>query len=435
MAITQKRFLLLVLIAGLCLSVSAVAQNSDNFLSRSTFTGDWGGARSKLAEQYGVSFSGFWQNDFFAVTGKGDNPNANTGAGNWSRIRGTMDIDMNKLAHVKGMSFHITSTLNEGLDVGSDSRYLGDGINGAVGNNTINHQLRLDSFWIKQDLFNNKLSLYAGQISGFDFFGFLPQDFSHFATLGPFYGPLALYNSFSSADPMTTPAVMLQITPNKHFYYRTMVQSITEGPDGFYSWGGNDSGTDMKIKDGAVWHNEVAFLYGQGDGKAKSLPGEFHFGVSYSGAKAFTNFKTGVAGFQPNSDAGYENFYWAAKQAVWRPEAGSNRGLDLGATIVWGPEDKGVLPFNRQVVATAEFNGLIPRRPKDSINFAFDYFGIRGPLKSANFKSEKVYELNYAVQVTPWLQLMPDLQIHQDVSANPAFGTGTVFGLRSFVNF
>jgi len=268
--------------------------------------------------------------------------------------------------------------------------------------------------------------------------------------LGPFYAPLALYNSYSGVDPMTTPAVMMQITPNKHFYYRTMVQSITEGNPkdphavlGFYDWFNNNTGTSMEIKDGAVWHNEVAYLYGLGDAKAKSYPGEIHFGVSYSGAKAFNKW-TGSAsnntlvempGFTSKSDAGYENYYWIVKQAIFRPAAASSRGVDLGATIVYGPKDKGVLAYNSQVVTTAELNGLLPGRPKDSINFGFNYLGIRGPLKTPIFDSEKVYEFNYSLQITPWLQWMPDVQFHQDIAANPKNGTGVVAGFRSLVTF
>ena len=440
---------ILTLLVFLCVvSVPASSQGEDskassnplvNLWNQQTLTGDWGGARTRLAEKWGISFSGFWQNDFFADPSVG-NTQGIRGTGNWSRIRGTLDIDMGKLAHVKGLSLHITSTLNQGLDVGGDSRYMGSLV-GATGNDTINHQLRLDSWWVKQDLFHNKLSLSAGQISGVDFFGFVPQDFSHFVTLGPFYAPFALYNSFSSFDPMSTPAAMIQVTPNKHFSYRTMIQSITEGnpsdPNavlGFYNWFNNASGTSMEMKDGAVWNNELAYLYGSG---------EAHFGVSYSGAKAYTKWSGNasdgtlvtVPGFTKDSSAGNENYYWILKQAVFRPTAGSSRGVDLGATFVFGPADKGVLAYNRQIVTTAELNGLLPGRPKDSINFAFNYLGIRGPLRTPTFQSEKVYEFNYSLQVTSWLQWMPDVQFHQDLGANPKNGTGVVAGFRSLVTF
>jgi porin len=408
-----------------------------NWWNQDTLTGDWGGARSSLAER-GVSFSGFWDNAYFADPSVG-NSHGNTGAGDWSRIRGTLDIDMGKLAHIKGLSFHITSTSDQGLDVGGDPRYMGS-LEGATGLDTTYHQLRLDSWWVRQNLFDNKLSLYVGQIAGADFFGFLPQDFARFSTLGPYYAPLALYNTFLSLDPISTPAAMIEVNPIKHFRFRSMVQSITEGNpsnpaiSGFYNWTNNPSGTSMAMRDGVVWNNEVAYLYGSG---------EAHFGVSFSGARAFTkwlgNASAGtlvtIPGFQENSSPGNEEYYWILKQTVYRPTPGSDRGVDLGGTFVYSPPDKGFLPYNRQLVLTAEFNGFIPRRPKDSINFAFDYLGIRGPLQTPIFQSEKVYELDYSFQITRWLKWIPDLQFHQDIAANPNNGTGVIAGFRSLITF
>jgi porin len=433
------------LVVLLCVvSIPAFSQDSDsrpsftpleNLWSQQTLTGDWGGARTRLAEKYGITVNGIWDNQYFGSPDTG-NTKVKTGVDNWSRIRGTLDIDMAKLAHIKGFSLHITATLNEGADIGSKMGSLV----GATGIDTINHQLRLDSWWAKETLFDNKLSLYAGQVSGADFFGY-PDDYFHFTTLGPFYAPLALYNTFESFDPLTTPAAMVEVMPTKHFRYRTMAQSITEGnpsdPNAvlnFYNWYNNPSGTSMQIKDGVVWNNEVAYLW---------ETGQAQFGFSYSGARAYTQWSGNAGngtlvttrGFQPDSKAGNEDYYVIAKQTFYRPKGGSGRGVDLRGMYVWGPPDKGVLPYNRQLVLTAEFNGLLPGRPKDSVNFSFNYLGIRGPLQTPTFKSEKVYEWDYVLHVTPWLQWMPDLQVHQDIGANPLNGTGVIIGMRSLITF
>jgi len=45
---------------------------------------------------------------------------------------------------------------------------------------------------------------------------------------------------------------------------------------GFYNWLNSSSGTSMQMKDGTVWHNEVAYFYRLGEGQ---------FGVSYSRPK------------------------------------------------------------------------------------------------------------------------------------------------------
>lgn len=432
-AIASRRAMFSLLIALLALLGSstqafadnAAAQESPSFLNQKYLLGDWGGARTKLAEDKGISFDFFLQSDLLSNVKGGTEA-----SGGWNRIRGTMDIDMNKLAHIKGMSLHITSTYNAGVDVG---RYLGS-MAAPAGNDTGLHQLRLDSFWVKQDLFNSKVSLYAGQISGFDFFGFEPADFAHFAMEPLFYAPLTLYNTYSSWDPNTTPAAMVQITPVKHFYYRTMIQAATRD-----NLTRNPSGTGLDIRDGTVWNNELGFLAGQGgqDAKQKHYAGDYHVGVSYTGAK-FYSIQSGLP------DKGNYAFYFIGKQAVWRPVAGSDKGLDLRLTLVTSPGDKGiwnastgsVLPVyaaNKQAIVTAVFNGLIPGRPKDSINFGMNYYGVRDSLKPLT--SEKAYEINYSLQATPFLQIMPLVQFYQDIGANPKNGNGVVAGFRTKVNF
>jgi porin len=426
------------------ISIPAFSQESDSSVSftpleklwsQQTLTGDWGGARTRLAERYGITVNGFWDNQYFGSPDTG-NTKVKTGVDNWSRIRGTLDINMEKLAHIRGFSLHITATLNEGADIGSKMGTLIP----VLGLDTINHQLRLDSWWAKETLLDNKVSLYAGQISGTDFFGY-PDDYFHFTSLGAFYAPFALYNTFESFDPLTTPAAMVEVTPTKHFRYRTMVQSITEGNPSdphavlnFYNWYNNPSGTSMQMKDGVLWNNEWAYLWGSGQAQ---------FGFSYSGARAYTQWSGNAGngtlvetpGFQPDSKAGNENYYVVLKQTVYRPKGGSDRGVDLRGMYVWGPADKGVLPYNRQLVLTAEFNGLLPGRPKDSINFSFDYVGIRAPLQTPTAQSEKAYEWDYVLHVTPWLQWMPDLQVRQDIGANPLNGTGVIIGMRSLITF
>ena len=424
------------------------ADSDFTFWNRPYLLGDWGGDRTKLAEQKGITFDFFLHTDLQGAVKTV--PGYPGGEGGWNRIRGTMDIDMGKLAHIKGLSFHITSTLNEGVNMSARAGAYA----GGAGNDTGLHQLRLDSWWVKQDLLKAKLSLYAGQISGFDFFGFEPSDFTHFTAEPLFYAPLALFNTYSSWDPNTTPAAMVQITPNQHFYYRTMVGAITANPANgcglsntivSYNLVCNSTGTSMEIRDGAYWNNEVAFL------KTGNYPGDYHFGVSYSGAKAFTKATgTAAAGtlqetpaFTGSSDAGYTNFYFIVKQRVWSPKP--NKGLDLRYTFVAGPADKGVLEWNRQLVLTAILNGMIPKRPKDSINFGFNYYGVRGPLQdSAAFcaantaclgSSEKLYEFNYAAQVTPFWNVMPVMQIFQDPSANPKAGPAMILGVRSLIHF
>lgn len=98
---SEYRMLMLVLL--LCtVSISAFSQEDDsksslnpfvNLWDQQSLTGDWGSTRTKLAEKLGISLNGFWDNSYFADSSVGNAP-GNAGTGNWSRIRGTLDIDM-----------------------------------------------------------------------------------------------------------------------------------------------------------------------------------------------------------------------------------------------------------------------------------------------------------------------------------------------------
>src|SRR5260370_41298079 len=71
--------------------------------SRRYLFGDWGGERSALAEK-GMTF------DFFYITDMQANPTGGlqqTYAG-WERIRGTVDINFDKMIQWQGLSFPST---------------------------------------------------------------------------------------------------------------------------------------------------------------------------------------------------------------------------------------------------------------------------------------------------------------------------------------
>jgi CheY-like chemotaxis protein len=98
------RFLMIPGILG-CFAAIGQAQTdlrqpAQSWLDSPYIFGDWGGERTKLANM-GITFSFISVNDFLADT-KGDEAN-------WSRVRGTMDIDFGQLELVPGLKFHITA--------------------------------------------------------------------------------------------------------------------------------------------------------------------------------------------------------------------------------------------------------------------------------------------------------------------------------------
>jgi len=132
--------------------------------------------------------------------------------------------------------------------------------------------------------------------------------------------------------------------------------------------------------------------------------------------------------------------YGQASQAVFRTEAGSSRGVDATLGFDWSPGD--VSRENVQITAGARFNAPFPSRGKDRVAFGFVYSKISDPFRefgellgAAPLGSEKAFEWNYSLQVTPYFLLQPTIQYYVDVGANSALQNAPVLGFRTKVTF
>jgi len=94
-------------------SQAASDQPALSWLQAPCMFGDWGGEQTKL-QRKGVTFSFLPVNDFLA-DGRGDQAN-------WSRVRGTMDVDSGQAELVPGLTFHITALWQGGDNLGA---YIG----------------------------------------------------------------------------------------------------------------------------------------------------------------------------------------------------------------------------------------------------------------------------------------------------------------------
>ena len=429
---TSPRFykiLLFVLIALCCVSTLAVAQDSKpsqqpttyNIATEKYLLGDWGGARTRLEEQKGVKFDFFYVGDLLANPKGGVEKESG-----WNRFRGTMDIDFNKLIGAKGLSFHVTGLWQGGVNLGGN--YLGSISNpsGLVSA----HTTRLDSFWLQQSLFGEKLTIRAGQFAGMDFYGV--QNYGANYLMEPLdYAFGNLFTTYESFDPAAGPAAEIKIAPVKQFYFKTAAMSGNHNP-----YVQDTNGFGFTAKNNAVFLNEVGFLVDQPGGKnpkEKYYPGLYKVGNTYNGGP-FLNPYTQQRG------SGNYLVYFMGNQAIFRPEAGSNKGLDVHFGADFAPSD--VNQIDRQVTGGVLYNGLIPKRGKDAIAFGFVVSKVSDNFSNAStllggpaYGSEKAFEINYMAQITPWLMWQPVVQIYSELGANSHNGTGVVAGFRTKVTF
>lgn len=164
----------------------------------------------------------------------------------------------------------------------------------------------------------------------------------------------------------------------------------------------------------------------------KTYPGSYKFGGVYNGGK-FSD----PAGHM--SEGNYL-IYGMASQAVFRTEAGSNRGLDATAGFDYSPGD--VSRENFQFTAGLRFNAPFPSRAKDRVALGLVYSKISDSFSSFGALSggpqlgtEKAIELNYSLQVTPYFLIQPVFQYYVDVGGNSGLPNAPVLGFRTKVTF
>jgi porin len=391
---------------------------------RQYLLGDWGGERSRLSEK-GIRFDVFYVSDFLA------NPSGGlqqTQAG-WNRVRGTIDINFDRILPWQGLTFHATGLWQTGVDLGAKIGTLANP-SGLVSA----HTTRLDSFWFQQALLHNRLFIRAGQFAGLDFYG--NQEFGASYVMEPL--DYALGNlfptTFESFDPAATPAVEVRYFPTSDFYLKSAVLAGNRNP-----YQQDPTGFNFKIRDIPVFVFEAGYtrhaedFSGQKSRFAqKSYPSIFKFGAAYNGGK-FTN----AAGIQGK---GNYLIYGMANQALYRSEAGSNRGLDAMFAFDWSPND--VNRENSTITAGVRYNGPIPSRSQDGVAMGFVYSKISDPFSLVGVPvgmpalgSEKAIELNYALQLKPYLLWQPVFQYYWDVGGNSRIPNAAVFGFRIKVDF
>ncbi|HTS29157.1 MAG TPA: carbohydrate porin [Bryobacteraceae bacterium] len=328
-----------------CLACSGSAQapadpESSSWAQSPYMLGDWGGERTAL-ERARIVFHFVSVNDLL-VDGRSD-------VANWSRVRATMDVDFGKADLVPGLTFHITALWQGGGSMGSHIGSIAKPTSLLSADTT-----RLDSWSFEQALANNKLFIRAGQFAGLDFYGNQLDGGSYILEpLGYAIGNLfpADYESF---DPAGTPAAEVRYVPSRHFIVKPAIFSGNRNP-----YHDDISGVNFKFKDSPVIAAEADYLVAPTPSSVnKTYPGTYRFGAT-TNPGPFANIVTG------QRSSGNYLLYFMANQRVYRPEAGSDRGLDVNFAFDWTPDD--ITRNYSQITGGVRYHGLIPGRAKDTL--------------------------------------------------------------------
>ncbi len=228
-------------------------------------------------------------------------------------------------------------------------------------------------------------------------------------------------------------------------------------------WGGN-----FNLRTGALFIAEAQYAINQpvagemDDGsKPTGLPGTYKIGAWFdtAGFPSQTIDTAGVSLASANSTGNPKllrqnySLYGVADQMVWRPDADAPQAVGVFARVMGAPGDRNLISFSLNAGITLK--APLPGRDDDTFGIGYGLAKISNgatnfdratALTVAGYpvrSNEQFIEVTYQAQVTPWLQVQPDVQYVIAPGGgvlnpnNPAkkIGDAVIFGVRTNITF
>lgn len=385
-------------------------------------TGDWLGMRTSLQDA-GINLRAHFTTESAA----------NPSGGNYQTVRYTqqidfgVDFDLHRMLRIPDATIQVTLTDNAGRSLSAD----------AIGNQFAVQELygagqtfRLAEMNYQQDLFSHKVTIELGWSPVGDHFAGLPAfcDFQN----GVICGHASAMTTDSGAHNFPTGewGARINTRPRADLYVETGIYQVNPNE------GNAGAGFDLSFRSTGVFLPiELGWLRGRG---TEELPGTYKIGGYYNSSdtpdllKDINGRCAGLTGAPLEQHNGRSGAYLTADQMIFREQPGSNRGLTLGAMVTMG--DSGTAKYRYSWMAGGHYQGTFRGRDKDVVSFMLAYARTNSRLTqyqqdvdavapgSIGIQTfESIAEIDYELQVKPWLRIRPNLQY----VINPA-GTGKI---------
>lgn len=381
-----------------------VETDLQSWMHGNTLTGGWFGARQYLLD-LGIEPTLTYAADILA----------NPVGGRVRKLRYFHDIfvgldfDLEKLVAIPGAELQVSMSSRAGHDL---SRDIGNVFN--VSQTCCQPQTRLVTLAWHQALLDDRLDLRVGHIVMGDDFIVSPL-YALFVTSGIDANPGSLGFNFPFSEyPDSSAGLRIRGRPIEPL---SLSLGLYDGNPNFTGIHGTDF--DFSFDDGAVILAEVQYRWVRGSGAA-ALTGHYTLGGSYDTGR-FVPFDGGGSAYVHGNGGMYAA---VDQQVVSFGDPAAGRGLVPFAAVTGAPAtDINLVPFfvNGGLVV----QGPWAARPDDALLFGLVFGRFSSALDSPPGESAMTYEMvlewSYVIQLTPWLQLQPDLQY----VIRPG-GTGTI---------
>lgn len=410
--------------AVLMAPTAAFADGIDDWLTGDYATGTWGGLRTHL-EEHGVTFEGAYTTDILAVR----NGNAGSGDG-WDyagRIDFGVELDFEKIAGLAGFSIYASGAWSSGQDL--SDRKVGNLF--AVQEIYTGREIRLTQLYAQQRLFDDMLTVKIGRLTAEA--DFLASDIYVNYVNGGINGAPANVpgsNFGYTTAPFAQWGVVAAVEPVEHLRFAVGVYNADEK-----TIDDRRNGTRFTLdpEDGVFAIGELSYAWNQleeaEDGKEPAIP-EGMPGLAKLGIFGESGDREDLKDGRDKD--GNVGFYLSLEQMVYREQGTTDQGLTPWGVIAFQPRQSiSELPvfFGAGLV----YKGLIPSRDEDSAALGFFYGRLSGDINPGG--SEKILEVAYTLQLTPWFFVRPDLQLVFDPAGVSGADTAVVFGAEVGITF
>jgi len=404
---------LLVILAGAAATVRAQApapapKEPENFLNRSTMTGDWGGLRTDLAKK-GITFDfTVTQTEMGVVTGGLNNAAEYGGRGDFF-----MTLDTAKAGLWKGGTFVIEGEVNWGNGANPNA-----GVLMPVNTNQVFPVPgKVGSAAIPSVMYSHVLSPYFGVTGGKVFVtGADENEFAH-GKYGK--GDTQFFNTAFNIIPsalFTTPYTPL----GAGFFFLPMKDPAAMIVKALvYTSSGAANKADFKT----FSHDDLS-VYLEGRWRTHLFGKTGHQDIIYLHSnKDMTSINQILNGESGTHVLATKQGSWMVScnfdQYLWEPEKG--KGFGIFGRFAASDGDPNFIHYFYELGFGGK--GVGAKRPNDTYGFGGYYINASHPTVTTAagtqqfFRDEKGFEAYYNIALTPWAHLSPDFQVIHGISA------------------
>ncbi|WP_093016508.1 carbohydrate porin [Sphingobium sp. YR768] len=308
-------------------------------------------------------------------------------------------LDLGKLGIVKDGTIRVivTDRIGDGVNTARTGAYIQNQAFFGQGKNVRFNELSYEQMFLDQ-----RLSLKLGFYSMGNDFGKLPYtcNFTNNGNCGHPLGPV--YSSGWRDDPTGQWGGRVKWTDRSGVY----VQAGAYDVNTVRNKAGHGFDLGFGGERGAFFPVEIGYVRGK-------TPSDY--AGTYKVTAYYETSRAALQGRPDESKTGRAGVLFQAAQQIWKPEKSTVRGISIFGVYTIADKDTGLMPSYME--AGSSWRGIAASRPEDILSVSWTKANINTRLADAQLlagnpvqTSEELWELNYGVQLSPWLLIRPGIQ-------------------------